>query len=447
MALIGIIIPCYYNSYVIKPCLESIALQKAKDKIRVYLVNDCSPNTNCEYADLIDEYKTKIDLKYFKTKANVGPGGARQLGLENIDEDIQYIMFVDDDDQLDNPDSIQSYIDILDNSSENIGFLAGQRTVNNIDIQECGLTGSLFNYSIISMFNIQFKNYFYEEDSIFLNEYFMYMELLNLNKIIDKKYIYKPIQKKIYNYYSNHDFSLTHQEKYNSIDKIWNLLFINYNFCKSYYNLNINYNTKKLIKNHFFNVYLQICYMTQIISEKIINLEELYNLIIINNMLINVLNKFNISILDNDLDNIYVNLFEYNSNNYIKYNLEDYKLYLDTLYSFLLDKIKNNKEELNSMKKFYINQYEEYYQPTQELSRCYWEKDSYEQLLAFLINNNMRDSEDYIKLWIDYIKINQNNKLAINNFSNNVVYKLIDKDKVKNWYYDFNSEELTIHEI
>jgi hypothetical protein len=38
----------------------------------------------------------------------------------------------------------------------------------------------------------------------------MYMELLNLNKIIDKKYIYKSIPQNIYNYYSNHDFSLTH---------------------------------------------------------------------------------------------------------------------------------------------------------------------------------------------------------------------------------------------
>jgi glycosyltransferase involved in cell wall biosynthesis len=125
MALIGIIIPCYYDSDVIRPCLESIAVQKAKNEIRVYLVNDCSPNTDCEYSDLIDEYKTKIDLKYFKTKTNVGPGGARQLGLENIDEDIQYIMFIDDDDELDNPDSIQSYVDILYNSSENIGFLTG----------------------------------------------------------------------------------------------------------------------------------------------------------------------------------------------------------------------------------------------------------------------------------------------------------------------------------
>jgi hypothetical protein len=59
----------------------------------------------------------------------------------------------------------------------------------------------------------------------------------------------------------------------------------------------------------------------------------------------------------------------------------------------------------------------------------------------------MKDSEDYIKLWEEYIKINQNHKKVINNFSNDVVYKLIDADKVDHWYYDFNSEELTIHEI
>jgi hypothetical protein len=118
--------------------------------------------------------------------------------------------------------------------------------------------------------------------------------------------------------------------------------------------------------------------MTQIISKKIIDLRELYNLIIINNMLLKVLNKFNICILNNDLNNIYLNLSEYDISDYTRYNLEDYKSYLDILYSFLLNEIKNNKEELKTMQKFYMNQYEEYSQFTQELSKCYWEKDSYE---------------------------------------------------------------------
>ena len=95
---VDIIMPCYYSNEIIKPALEKIANQTVIDQITLIMINDCSPNTDCEYQDLIQQYSDKIKIRYFKTPTNSGPGIARQLGLDNATSN--WILFQDDDDEL-----------------------------------------------------------------------------------------------------------------------------------------------------------------------------------------------------------------------------------------------------------------------------------------------------------------------------------------------------------
>ena len=72
--MIDIIIPAYNAHNTIKKTLISICMQTVKDKINVYIIDDCS---NEDYKEIINIFKDKINIKYYKLKENSGPGVAR----------------------------------------------------------------------------------------------------------------------------------------------------------------------------------------------------------------------------------------------------------------------------------------------------------------------------------------------------------------------------------
>ena len=80
---IDLIIPCYGSPEVIEKGIASIAVQWHKEFIHVTLVNDCSPNTDCDYQDLVDKYSNFIDIRCIRTPRNGGRGLARQFGIDN----------------------------------------------------------------------------------------------------------------------------------------------------------------------------------------------------------------------------------------------------------------------------------------------------------------------------------------------------------------------------
>ena len=65
---IDYIIPCYGKSEIIRPGLRALANQWKSEFIHVILVNDCSPNTKCDYADLVEEFKKTGDCGTFYNK-------------------------------------------------------------------------------------------------------------------------------------------------------------------------------------------------------------------------------------------------------------------------------------------------------------------------------------------------------------------------------------------
>ncbi len=183
--VIGIILPCYYSSDVIRKALTMLSWQTHKEAIEVIMINDCSPNTDCNYQDLIKEFSNQLNLKYLKTETRSGPGVARQLGMDNCN--CPWVMFHDDDDILNNPYVIEEYLNAINSIASNCICIevSGPHLQfwgdleNNCIKCDKNFTGKLFNLNLIKFFNVQFAPLSYEEDCLFATEYFYYCRRLS----------------------------------------------------------------------------------------------------------------------------------------------------------------------------------------------------------------------------------------------------------------------------
>lgn len=94
--MVNVIIPTYKAKDTITDTLNSLCAQTKKMFI-VTIVQDCDGE---DYSSIIEEYRRRgLQIKHISLKNNVGPGIARQIGIEsNIMCD--YVMFVDADDML-----------------------------------------------------------------------------------------------------------------------------------------------------------------------------------------------------------------------------------------------------------------------------------------------------------------------------------------------------------
>ena len=93
---IDVIIPCYNAQKTLGRCLASVAMQVNIDDVQVTLVDDCSPDGG--YEDFVKAFSELMDIQTITLDENVGPGIARQVGLDETDG--RYVVFVDSDDTL-----------------------------------------------------------------------------------------------------------------------------------------------------------------------------------------------------------------------------------------------------------------------------------------------------------------------------------------------------------
>jgi len=92
--IIDIIIPTFNRAEKIIQTLISIQESNyPKDKLIVYIIDDCSTEDLSKLKDFVKRCKLKIKL--LKTQKNSGPANARNLGVKNSNS--KFIFFTDDD--------------------------------------------------------------------------------------------------------------------------------------------------------------------------------------------------------------------------------------------------------------------------------------------------------------------------------------------------------------
>ncbi len=184
--LLEIIIPSYNAHDTIKTTLDSIKKQITSFEYHVTIVNDYGKN----YNNIVNNYQD-INISEIKTPTNVGPGWARQYGIDNTNS--KYIAFIDSDDCFYDSNSLESLITEIEKSNADIvisNFIYERDNKRIIKKRnQVWLHGKIYRRSYLEKHNIKFNNTRANEDNGFnslcllLNPIVVY-----LNKVT---YIYK----------------------------------------------------------------------------------------------------------------------------------------------------------------------------------------------------------------------------------------------------------------
>lgn len=161
--MIDIIIPIYNSGNTLEKTLMSLKLQTLIDKINIYLIDD---NSIENYDELLNKYKD-MNINYLKLDKNVGPGQARQKGLEISNG--EYILFIDSDDLFYDSDSVKKlYEEIIKGYDYVIGITYEEK--RQIEIYNSSdLHGKIYRRKFLEDNSISFNKTRIHEDNYFNN--------------------------------------------------------------------------------------------------------------------------------------------------------------------------------------------------------------------------------------------------------------------------------------
>ena len=161
--MIDIIIPIYNTNIFLDRLLDSIRSQ-SYSKYTIYLID---ANSKEKYN--LDIY-SDLPIRYIKLNTKTPPGLTRQVGLNYSSN--KYVMFIDQDDELTNPNSLE----LLVNNIKNFDIVSSGEYYerdNVYIINDISLHGKLFKRSFLTKNNIKFNDYKYHEDVYFNNACFL----------------------------------------------------------------------------------------------------------------------------------------------------------------------------------------------------------------------------------------------------------------------------------
>ena len=164
--MLDIIIPAYNAQKTINETLSSIVYQKYNFDIHVYIVDDCSHRN---YNEFINFYKQFIDIKELNLTENMGPGYARQYGIENSKS--KYILFIDSDDVFSCPNSLEMLVNEIEKRNSDVvisDFVEERDEMFFLKADDkIWLHGKIYRRSFLEKNNIKFNNSRTNEDNGF----------------------------------------------------------------------------------------------------------------------------------------------------------------------------------------------------------------------------------------------------------------------------------------
>ena len=175
--MIDIIIPAYNAHDTIKRTLLSILQQNNIKNINTYIIDD---HSKIGYEKEYNLFKNKMNLFLIRLNKNMGPGYARQYGINKSKS--KYILFMDSDDLLYNCESVEKLYNEIERN--NLDAVTGD--LMEIDGEESVLYtvgfdvlhAKMYRRSFIKQKNISFPNFYHSEDLSFNN-----LVLMNRAKI------------------------------------------------------------------------------------------------------------------------------------------------------------------------------------------------------------------------------------------------------------------------
>lgn len=107
---IDVIVPAHRAHETIGRTLESLAMQSISGDLDVTVIDDACPEG--DYCDAAAPFCTRLNIKIIRLPDNLGPGGARQAGIDATDD--PYFACIDADDALREPQSLELLKRVMD---------------------------------------------------------------------------------------------------------------------------------------------------------------------------------------------------------------------------------------------------------------------------------------------------------------------------------------------
>ena len=163
---IDVIVPTHRAHATLGRTLDSIAAQTIADELCVVVVDDACPQGG--YRDVVAPYVSRLDARLIRLPRNLGPGGARQVGIDATSN--PYFTCIDSDDAFASPTSLEQlrdameqdgsiqrsggYIEVLGASQETLLRRGGNMSMD----------GKLFRRSFVERYNLRFNGSRINED-------------------------------------------------------------------------------------------------------------------------------------------------------------------------------------------------------------------------------------------------------------------------------------------
>lgn len=111
LPLVSVVTPFRDRFVFLRETLESVKSQTYQN-LEIILVNDCSET---DPAELLKEYVSELDIRLLTNQESLGPGLARQRGLEAAKG--EYVLYLDSDDVL-HPEMLEKCVRYMENNPE-----------------------------------------------------------------------------------------------------------------------------------------------------------------------------------------------------------------------------------------------------------------------------------------------------------------------------------------
>ncbi len=265
MPKISVIVPVYNTEKYIKKCIMSILNQTMQD-IEIIIVNDGSTdNSENIIKEIMNNNNTKIEIKYF-LKENGGLSEARNYGVKQATG--KYLSFVDSDDYIDenlyknlekyideNIDVIKFKMETVDENYKTIEKLDGpifETTTGENAFKNMCIKDTFLDVACIYLYKREFfigNNFEYMPNTYHEDFGLTPLVIIQAKTLVSTKYFgYYYLQRK------NSITSVENKEK--EIKKAYDVLKHYDNAMKKIDEMQIDENSKKLIRRYYTNTLL-----------------------------------------------------------------------------------------------------------------------------------------------------------------------------------------------